>query len=289
MGGAFQTSREIFEHPIWQDIPKFRIFFYIVGNAVFSKEGVMIGDIHVQRGQYLRSLRNLQDDLAYREGKGNRKHMYPLTTLRRKIKCLVNEERITTKLTDYGTLFTVVNYESYQGFENYGNNILAQNRHSDGTVTAQQRHNNKKVEEGSKKVNKDKEEKTIREIKDLRAAFPPDLIELVDTYWSVIKKTRKTNTIAYSVILKTMQQWAKHDQVVIKYALKKHIEAYDDGERDENYTLGIMRNTKPEEAEDMLNKKVMPFKPKKGAPNYDEPPRSHDGSDGKPTHIRLYK
>ncbi len=26
--GAFQISREIFENPIWEDIPKFRIFFF---------------------------------------------------------------------------------------------------------------------------------------------------------------------------------------------------------------------------------------------------------------------
>jgi hypothetical protein len=65
--GAFQTSREIFENPIWTDVVKFRIFFYIYGNAVFAKEGVTVADVHVGRGQYLRSYRNLQKDLAYTE------------------------------------------------------------------------------------------------------------------------------------------------------------------------------------------------------------------------------
>lgn len=51
LGGAFQVSRQIFENPIWQDVIKFRLFFYIVGNAVFSESGVRVGGIALQRGQ----------------------------------------------------------------------------------------------------------------------------------------------------------------------------------------------------------------------------------------------
>lgn len=116
-----------------------------------------------------------------------------------------------------------------------------------------QKHTNKNVKECSKNV---KEEKTISEIKDLRSRFSHDVIKLIDEYWNVVKKTRKTNSISYSVILKTMNKWSKFEEVIIKYALKKHIESYDDGERDENYTLGIMRNTTPEEAEDLLNRGI---------------------------------
>ena len=61
--GAFQTSREIFANPIWQDIPKFRIFFYIYGNAVFSKDGALVGGMELKRGQFLRPYRNLREDL----------------------------------------------------------------------------------------------------------------------------------------------------------------------------------------------------------------------------------
>jgi hypothetical protein len=116
----------------------------------------------------------------------------------------------------------------------------------------------KKVKESKEKESK--EEKTIREIKDLRAAYSSDLIQLIDRYWSVIKKTRKTNTISYNVILQTMKKWAKYDHIVIKYALKKHIDAYDDGDKKENYTLAIMRNTSPENARDELDKKVTQLK-----------------------------
>src|SRR5690625_2951375 len=79
----------------------------------------MQAGIRIERGQYLRSLRNLQDDLSYREGRGNAVKKIPLETLRRKIKSLEKEGRITIKSTEYGTLFTVVNYALYQSLDNY--------------------------------------------------------------------------------------------------------------------------------------------------------------------------
>lgn len=130
---AFLISRGIFKNGMWSDVVKFRIFFYLVGNAVSSKEGVYLDGIHVQQGQYLRSLRSLQDDLSYREGKGNKKKIYPLTTLRRKLKSLENEGEIITKLTDNGTLFTIINYASYRGLCSAEKEEVAHDRHSHGT------------------------------------------------------------------------------------------------------------------------------------------------------------
>jgi len=151
--GAFQISRTIFENDLWADVIKFRLFFYILGKAVFSENGIIHAGIHLERGQYLRSLRNLQEDLAYREGRGNAVKKYPLTTIQRKIKSLEKEERITTKSTEYGTLFTVVNYALYQGLDNYKNNSVEQQRNSDGTEM-EQRWNNNKNEKNVKNDNK---------------------------------------------------------------------------------------------------------------------------------------
>ncbi|MEK5425339.1 DnaD domain-containing protein [Cytobacillus sp. FSL R7-0680] len=145
MKGAFQVSREIFENEIWSDVLKFRVFFYILGKAIFSQDGIEHAGIKIERGQYLRSLRNLQDDLAYKEGRGNALKKPPLETLRRKIKSLENEGRITTKSTEYGTLFTVVNYAKYQGFEHYKNQSMGQKWDSNETAMGQQRDNNKNV------------------------------------------------------------------------------------------------------------------------------------------------
>jgi hypothetical protein len=156
MGGAFQTSREIFTNPIWSDIPKFRIFFYIVGNAVFANEGVRIAHLHIKRGQFLRSYRNLSDDLSYIENRKVKK--YSVSVISRKIDSLVKEERLKIEDTELGTLFTVVNYDMYQGFEHYKKQELGteleQCWNNDGTELEQSGNNNKKVNK-DKKVKKD--------------------------------------------------------------------------------------------------------------------------------------
>lgn len=124
MSGAFLMSREIFNHDIWNDVPKFRIFFYIVGNAVFSEKGVTKGGIHIGRGQYLRSYRNIREDLAFIDN--NAEKYYALSMIKRKIDELVKEEMLTIEETKLGTLFTVTNYYKYQGFEHYKKDSIEQ-------------------------------------------------------------------------------------------------------------------------------------------------------------------
>lgn len=256
MGGAFQVSREIFENEVWSDVVKFRIFFYILGNAVFSKEGVDKAGIRIERGQYLRSMRNLQDDLSYREGRGNALKKYPLTTIQRKIKSLEKEGRINTKSTEYGTLFTVVNYATYQGFEHYQNQSVEQQRNSDGTVMEQRRNNNKKVKK-DKNVNK---KDYTSKIKDLLPVFSSieNFNQLNKKYWDAIRETRKTGSVSKSVIYNNMTKWQKYDLTVIEYALKTHVESHKG--KKEDYTIGIMRNTSKEEAAERLRSGVKPYK-----------------------------
>lgn len=163
--GAFQTSREIFENPIWEDVPKFRIFFYVYGNAVFSEKGITKGNIHIKRGQFLRSYRNLREDLQYIENRSIKK--YSLSMISRKIDQLVKENRLKIEETELGTLFTVVNYSVYQGLSNYKSNNenaertgMEQLENGDGTEQEQNENNNKNVEECSKNVKNDLKDST---------------------------------------------------------------------------------------------------------------------------------
>lgn len=249
MAGAFQVSREIFANEIWSDVVKFRIFLYILGNAVFSQEGVKQAGIHIERGQFLRSIRNLQDDLSYREGRGNALKKPPLETIRRKIKSLENEGRITTKSTEYGTLFTVVNYAKYQGFDHYQKSSMGRQWVSDESAMSQRWDNNKKEKECRKK---DKKEDYTSKIKDLLPVFSSinNFNQLNKEYWDVIRETRKTGSVAKSVIYKTMDKWQKYNPVVIEYALKTHIRNH--AGKDEKYTIGIMRRTDKDDAEERL-------------------------------------
>ncbi len=147
MAGVFQVDREIFDNRIWQNPAEFRLFFYVLGNAVWSEEGVKYGDILIQRGQYLRSYRNLREDLMYT--KNNAFKYYSLSHIKKIIDKLVADGRLEKEETDLGTLFTVVNYCKYQGFDRFENVDQEQIKNGERTEREQNKNNNKK----DKKVN----------------------------------------------------------------------------------------------------------------------------------------
>jgi uncharacterized phage protein (TIGR02220 family) len=153
MSGAFQTTRDIFENPIWKNIVEFRLFFLIYGNAIFSEEGYRVSDdLILQRGQWLRSTRKIQEDLTYIENRQVK--TYSTSVINRCIKKLEREQRICTKSHELGTVFTMLNYEQYQGFMNYKKENLERNleqyQNSVGTVEEQSGNNNKNVIKGNK-------------------------------------------------------------------------------------------------------------------------------------------
>lgn len=196
LGGAFQMSRQIFDNPIWQDVIKFRLFFFIVGNAVFSEDGVRIGNIILQRGQFLRSYRNLPSDLEYMDNRSIKKHS--ISVIKKKIDQLVEENRLEIEETELGTLFTVVNYTMYQGFKHYKNTTKNSERTErehpeNGARTEQeQNENNNKNVNKDKKVNKDINKDTVHQD------------ELFEEWWNLYanKKGRKKCEVKYKNLLK---------------------------------------------------------------------------------------
>lgn len=174
MGGAFQTSRDIFTSDIWQNPVEFRLFFFIYGNAVFSEEGQRKGEVLVKRGQFLRSYRNLQKDLQYIENRSIKQ--YSLSRIKRAVDRLVKENRLKVEDTELGTLFTVVNYEVYQGFENYKKGNMERRENADGTETERSWNNNKNV-------NKVKNEKNNNK----RLVFDESHMKLAALLWKCIQ------------------------------------------------------------------------------------------------------
>lgn len=151
MGGSFQTNREIFENPIWKNIVEFRLFFLIYGNAVFSEEGCRVADdLLLQRGQWLRSTRKLQDDLTYIENRQVK--TYSTSVIHRAILSLVKAQRLCTRKHELGTVFTVHNYEQYQGFSGNRGKQLGTEL---GTVEEQSENNNKNVKNDKNELIKD--------------------------------------------------------------------------------------------------------------------------------------
>lgn len=140
----------------------------------------------------------------------------------------------------------------------------AKPKQSDSTAITQ--HGKGKESKGKEsKVNENKDIKDyMSEIKRLISRYPEGVIELNKTYWSVIQETRASKKIQPSVIYKTMEKWSEFPVPVVEYALKRHLEIAAN-DKDEKYTIGIMRKTTKEEAVDKLDR----MKPKRGVNNHE--------------------
>lgn len=110
--GFIKLHRKIFENEIWKNPVLLRLFLWIMGNAVFDSKGIAYGKVRVQRGQYLRSYRNLIKDLEFIEN--NKVKQFSLASIKRAVDKLCLFGIITVTETELGTLFTIVNYDKYQ-------------------------------------------------------------------------------------------------------------------------------------------------------------------------------
>ena len=215
MKGAFIVSRDIFENSIWDDVQKFRIFLFILGNAVFKEEGIRKSSVHIKRGQYLRSYRNLQRDLEYLENRTVKK--YSLSTLKRKISKLVEEDRLEIEETELGTLFTVVNYDRYQVLDNYKKEYgtALEQRENTNETPKEQRENNKKYVEKEKKVKNDKNKDNSRQ--SAKRTYDEDSIhyQLASSLFEKIKnKNPETRT-------PNLQNWSDDIRKMIELDARK--------------------------------------------------------------------
>ena len=114
MKGWIKLHRKILDNELWHDVTTFRLFTLLLLRAV-HKDGVKIKGIELKRGQYLRSYSKLAEDLEFKEKRGYKK--VAKSTILRSVKKLVEEDMVTVNETDYGTVFTILKYQEYQGFE----------------------------------------------------------------------------------------------------------------------------------------------------------------------------
>lgn len=108
----FKIYRKIYDNGLWTDPITLRLFVWILGHAVYDVKGLTYSNVIVNRGQYLRSYRKLQEDLEYVHNRQIKKH--PLSTISRAVDKLIDYQIITKLDTELGTLFTVINYDKYQ-------------------------------------------------------------------------------------------------------------------------------------------------------------------------------
>lgn len=207
MAGVFQVDREIFDNSIWQNPAEFRLFFYILGNAVWSEEGVKCGDLLVQRGQYLRSYRKLREDLMYVEN--NAIKYYSLSHIKKLTDKLVVDGRIEKKDTELGTLFTVVNYCKYQWLQ--GVKEDNQERRKNGARTEREQNEN-----NNNKDNKDNKVNNIYRVLD-NYTSSDDLRQALKDFLEMRKKIKKPMTErAFNMLLSKIDELAATDEMKIK-------------------------------------------------------------------------
>ena len=202
--GAFLISREIFESDLFYDVTKFRLFFLIVGKAVFSHKGTQVGSVKLKRGQFLRSYRNLRDDLEYIEN--NSVKTPSLSTIKNKVEELKNEGRIETKDTQLGTLFTVLNYDNYQQLDNYKsetkNTEETDEEHSPNVAKTEreQNVNNNKYVKNDKNVKNDNKEN----VRKTKYRFSDDHLKLTNFLISEIQN----NIPGFAKTEKEKERWS---------------------------------------------------------------------------------
>ncbi|WP_368298371.1 hypothetical protein [Cytobacillus firmus] len=121
MQGWIKLHRKILENEIWHDVTTFRLFTLLLLQAV-HKDGVKIKGIELKRGQYLRSYSKLAEDLEYKEKRGFKK--VSKSTVLRSVKKLVDEGIVSVNETDYGTVFTILKYHEYQGFDDDNETLI---------------------------------------------------------------------------------------------------------------------------------------------------------------------
>lgn len=119
MEGWIKLHRKILSNDLWNDPTTFRLFILLILKAA-HKDGVKIKDIELKRGQYIRSYSKLQEDLEYIEGRGYKK--VSKSSITRSIKKLIKNGIVQIHETKHGTLFTIINYEKYQGFDEHSEN-----------------------------------------------------------------------------------------------------------------------------------------------------------------------
>ncbi len=77
------------------------------------------------------------------------------------------------------------------------------------------------------------------ELEELRRRYTPEQLRLVDRYFAVLARTRKTGKISPSVLVREMAYWARFPAAVVAEALQIHVKKYP--QKKEAYTRGIMR------------------------------------------------
>ncbi|RJX18536.1 MAG: hypothetical protein C4570_06560 [Ammonifex sp.] len=101
---------------------------------------------------------------------------------------------------------------------------------------------NKDLNKLSKETAHDDDKEGPPSLEELHERYSPQQQEAIKRYWTMIRRTRKGNRLAMSVVQAWMDKWSTFPPELVIQAMKLHIEKYPN--RREEYTHGIIRGLK---------------------------------------------
>jgi hypothetical protein len=252
VGGFFKVYRDIFQHEIFKHELDFRLFMLILGNATYEKEGKVIEGIHVKRGQWIRSYRMLMKDLEYRKARGY--SQYGIATIKRAISRLIKNDLVTISETECGTLFTVVNYEKYQGFstidEDNAEHYPERKWNESGTKAEQ----NKEIKKDKKLIDDNNAPEPLPDPFEEQLTDEQRLEKEIADYYET-KKGRFAKPTDWDFIRKAIEEKFTRDEMIqginLAFLQAKSINSFE-------YCLKVMR-TEREKRLRQQKKKVVPM------------------------------
>lgn len=224
-------SRGIRDSDVWGwDSEHLRLWVYLLASVHARDEPIEVGDVRVRYGQVLRSYRRIADDNEYVANQ--RVVRWSTSRVKRMLDRFTDAEMIETLGTDLGTLVTVRNFAKYQDFETY--RVAPRNgpRKGHGTNTT-----NKACASTTEKPD------PADRIAESRRRYSTDQLAVIDRALRAFRGTRKTDTMADSVVAKEFDYWDGFEPAKVVAGLRTYLDrGHAEAGRNEKYARGIIRN-----------------------------------------------
>ena len=118
IGGYIRVARQLKESAIWSQDPHFlRLWTYLLLSARWDEKPIERGSVTIGRGQVLKSFRRIADDNEWTENRALKR--WSTSRVKRMIDWLSENEMVSLRGTELGTLITIRNFNDYQDPESY--------------------------------------------------------------------------------------------------------------------------------------------------------------------------
>lgn len=116
-GGYIKVARQLLESAIWSQPHLLRLWIYLLLSVRWDETPIKKGNVTINRGQVLKSYRRIADENEWLENRAV-KH-WSTSQVKRMLEQLELRSMCALRVTELGTLITVLNFNDYQDPETY--------------------------------------------------------------------------------------------------------------------------------------------------------------------------